>query len=198
MQSTMINSTLKSKWNAGRSAFDVDLHDVDTYGYSTYNYNNYLFLKRELEVTADGWRDAKKNGMIRHAKLYKGKFLDYVVGKQFDTIEEWVKDAGGKMEDVLYGENRVTNRFVSKYDYRTKEYVQVPYSPKYVKLSTMLEKMGYVAPPPPVEVPAHVVLPEVNPTDLLTMELQKRGITIDNVYVLNGGAIVPWTTFMNQ
>lgn len=198
MQSTMINSTLKSKWNEHKSSFDADLSDVDTYGYSTYNSNNYLFLKRELEVTADNWQDAKKNGMIRHAKMYKGKFLDYVVRKQFDTIEEWVKDAGGKMEDVLYGENRVQNRESWKWDYASRTHKRVPYAAKYVKLSTLLEKMGYVAPPPPVESITYADIHAEDINNMLSAEMEGRGLTIDNVYVLSGGAIVPWKTFMSR
>lgn len=192
MQSTMMNSILKSKWSEGRSAFDVDLGDVETYKVNShYDFNHYLFLKRELEVTADNWAEAKRNGLIRHAKLYRGKFLDYVVHKQFNTIEEWVADAGGKMEDVLYGENRVKDRWVWNYDYTTRQHTRVPYKAKYVELALLLQRLGYVPPP-------EVQIPEPNVTEMLTLEMRMRGLTIDNVYVLANGAIVPWKTFMGQ
>jgi len=203
MQSNMINSILKSKWNEHRSSFDADLSHVETYGVRPhYDYDHYLFLKRELEVTADNWAEAKRKGLIRHCKLYRGKFLDYVVQKQFNTIEEWVADAGGTLEDILYGENRVKQRFVWHYDHETRQSVRVPYTPKYVEFKTLLAALGYVPPPAPVEVPAQVVIPEIGHRDLtemLGLEMRMRGLTINNVYVLNGsGAIVPWKTFIGQ
>jgi hypothetical protein len=193
MQSTIINSVLKDILNVDRRVLNEELCKIDTYKDVGYTNDHYFFLKRELGVRASGWNDAKKNGMIRHAKIHKDKFYDYVVDKTFDTIEDWVKDAGGKMEDVLYGENRVRN--AGRYDYLARKFVGHPYTPKYVELKDLLKVLGYEE-PPQVDVPAEVVAPDV--TELLSLEMTMRGLAIDHVYVLNGGAIVPWKTFVGQ
>ena len=195
MQSTMINSVLKNIVNVDLRVLNDELRKVETYsdvGY-TIMHTHYFFLKRELGVTASGWNDAKKEGLIRHAKIYAGKFLDYVVHKEFNTIEEWVKDAGGKMEDVLYGENRVrANR--RRYDYNTRQIVEIPYTPQYVELKDLLKALGYEE-PPQVEVPAD---DEVDFIELLTKEVEKRGANITDVYVLNGGSFWSLKTFLGK
>lgn len=196
MESTLINSILKRKWSEHHDGYAVKFDD------STHtSYRQYFFLKRELDVTIEGWLAAKRVGMIRHCKIYCGKFLDYVVGKEFKTIEEWVADAGGRMEDVLYGENRVQNGRVRTWDPVTRTNSYSPYKAKYVELNTLLNKLGYVPPPQPVEVPAEVVapeVPEVDITEILTRYMYNRGDTINNVFVLNGGAIVSWKKFVSQ
>jgi hypothetical protein len=201
MQSKMINSVLKSNWNSYKNSFDVDLSSVDTYGINLhYDFNHYLFLKRELGVTADNWAEAKRNGLIRHAKLYRGKFLDYVVHKEFDTIEEWVKDAGGKMEDVLYGENRVKNKAWNWHADRG-AYVHTHCKAKYVPLSVLLERLGYVA-PPVVDTTTTADVPTTTTqdlTDMISLEMRMRGLSIGRVFVLNeANTLVSWTNFITQ
>lgn len=202
MASKMINTTLINNWNDNKSSFDVDLSKIDTYGVPrNYDYNHYLFLRRELEVTADGWAEAKKRGLIRHCKIYRGKFLDYVVHKEFNTIEDWVADAGGKMEDVLYGENRVKNRWVWDYDFTTRQSIRKPYAPAYVELTTLLAALGYVAPPTVDTVSAVREHEEKcrKLTDMLEIEMGMRGLSIERVYVLDdGNQLTSWKTFMGH
>lgn len=197
----MINSILKSKWNDSKNSFDADLSGVDTYGvHSYYDYNHYLFLRRELDVTQENWANAKKDGVIRHCKLYRGKFLDYIVHKEFKTIEEWVADAGGKMEDVLYGENRVQNGGVWTYDRATYQHKKVPYKPKYVELSVLLKALGYVE-PPKIEIPVADSYEEKvrKLTSMLEVEMGMRGLGIGRVYVLDeANQLVPWTNFVGH
>jgi len=69
-----------------------------------------FFLRRELTHTKES---AKELGIYRHCKPYKGRFLDYIVGKEFATLEDWVADCRyASMDDVMFG--------FSKFDgYRT-------------------------------------------------------------------------------
>jgi hypothetical protein len=59
-----------------------------------------FFLRREHLYS---YTSAKENGVYRHCKPYKGHFLDYIVQKEFATLEEWVADAGDDMSQVLFG-----------------------------------------------------------------------------------------------
>ena len=97
------------------------------------------------------------------------------------------------MEDVLYGENRVrANR--RRYDYNTRQIVEIPYTPQYVELKDLLKALGYEE-PPQVEVPAD---DEVDFIELLTKEVEKRGANITDVYVLNGGSFWSLKTFLGK
>ena len=108
----------------------------------------YFFLRRELEVTDikkyyKAW-DEKK---IRHCKPYCGHWLDYTARKEFNTLEEWVADAGDTMENVLYGVNRVHKQDAHASQMAGK-FVGKPEAPKYVTLKKVLEYYGYVKPTP--------------------------------------------------
>ena len=111
-------------------------------------YDAYFFLRRELEVTdIIKYRKAWSEGKIRHCKPYNGRWFDYTVRKEFKTLEEWVKDAGGTMEEILYGVNRVHKEDWQK----TQEAgVHVGQAPQYVTLDHVLEYYGYVKPAPAV------------------------------------------------
>jgi hypothetical protein len=107
----------------------------------------YFFLRRELEVDnyekyCKAWNEKK----IRHCKPYRGHWLDYTARKEFNTLEEWVADAGDTMENVLYGVNRVHKQDAHA-SYMAGKFVGKPEAPKYVTLEKVLEYYGYVAPP---------------------------------------------------
>jgi len=94
-------------------------------------YNPYLFLRRELEVTnKEEFHHAKYYNQIRHCKPYKGGWLDYITKTEYNTLQEWVEDCHAKIEDILYGVNRV---------YKDHE-------PQYVLLSELLTTLGYTEP----------------------------------------------------
>ena len=96
---------------------------------------SYFFLTRELLITnKDEYLNAKNKNLIRHCKPYNGTWFDYVVHKQCVTLEDWAKDCGGTLADVLYGVNRVHG--VSK-DNTT----------KYVYLNSLLSYLGFTFPP---------------------------------------------------
>jgi len=107
----------------------------------------YFFLRRELEVTdINKYYKAWDEKKIRHCKPYRGHWLDYIVRKEFDTLEEWVADTGDTMENVLYGVNRV-HKQDAQASLMAGKFVGKPEAPKYVTLEKVLEFYGYVAPP---------------------------------------------------
>jgi len=107
-------------------------------------YDAYFFLRKELEVKdIIKYRKAWSEGKIRHCKPYNGCWFDYTVRKEFKTLEEWAKDAGGTMEEILYGVNRVHKEDWQK----TREAgVHVGQATRYVTLDRVLEYYGYVKP----------------------------------------------------
>jgi hypothetical protein len=123
-----MNATLLQNWNGETRDFDVksdSLWHLDTTGYV---FNPYFFLTSELDViTPRQYRIARQNGGIRHCTVHNHKFYDYIVHKYFDTIHDWAEDAGGTIEKVLYGTNRVIRGE----------------RPKYVMLHVLLAKLGY-------------------------------------------------------
>lgn len=189
MESKMINQTLLNNWNQDAGEFSVRFYKIVPDATAYHNNHPYFFLKRELEVGAESWKEAKACGEIRHCKIYRGKFLDYVVHKEFNTIEEWVADAGGTMEDVLFGTNRVHKQM---YSYETG--MLTTGTPKYITLDVLLRALGYVEPP-------KVQIPEMNVatrdlTNMMDLVMGMHGLSIRNVYVANEGDVLPWKTFM--
>uniref|UniRef100_A0A6C0F4E4 Uncharacterized protein n=1 Tax=viral metagenome TaxID=1070528 RepID=A0A6C0F4E4_9ZZZZ len=87
------------------------LNDVNLGNFITVPIPNYgrnaqksFFLHRELVHTKES---AKRLGIYRHCKPYKGHFLDYIVGKEFATLEDWVEECGyASMDDVMFGFNK--------------------------------------------------------------------------------------------
>jgi hypothetical protein len=144
MISTNMDSLLNANLDGSAASFSMIA------GYKTPDpttHDAYFFLRRELEVTDikkyyKAW-DEKK---IRHCKPYRGHWLDYTARKEFTTLEEWVKDAGDTMENVLYGVNRVHKQDAHA-SFMAGKFVGKPEAPKYVTLEKVLEYYGYVAPP---------------------------------------------------
>jgi hypothetical protein len=113
------NSPSEFSLMAGYSMIDYDTRDA------------YLFLRKELEVdNVEKYRKAAGEGKIRHCKPYRGRWFDYTAKKEFDTLEEWVEDAGDTIENVLYGVNRVHKGLTARY----------------VTLKWFLQYNGYVEP----------------------------------------------------
>jgi hypothetical protein len=134
-------------WMYSSSAFS------EMAGYSKrdyHTYDSYLFLRKELEVdTIEKYRKASREGKIRHCKPYRGRWFDYTAKKEFNTLEEWVADAGDTMENVLYGVNRVHKGIAAKY----------------VTLKWFLDYTGYVEPPKVVD-SFHDIIKKLEITDL--------------------------------
>lgn len=128
-------------------------------GYSTVDWSThdaYFFLRKELADATDydTFRAAQREKKIRHCKVYKGRWLDYTIGKEFNTLTEWAADANDTIDNVLYGVNRVHKKNLSA-SYRSKQFVSE--TPKYVTLQHLLEKLKYF-PPLPVEIPEYKAL----------------------------------------
>jgi len=143
MDQFLLNNLIKSPYQFSQMA-----------GYPETDYyteNPYFFLRRELtEVTdANTFYRAMLNKRVRHCKPYGSRWLDYTVRKEFDTLADWVADAGDTMENVLFGVNRVHKKDFAE-SYRTKRFV--PQTPRYVTLQQALDYLGYV-PPLAVNIP---------------------------------------------
>jgi len=59
-----------------------------------------FFLEWELTCTKE---IAIQLGIYRHCKPYKGHFLDYIVRKEYATLEDWVTDCGAQMKQIRFG-----------------------------------------------------------------------------------------------
>ena len=80
------------------------------------DYSPYFFFASELSVPAiphprneenlAQYAELKKT-QIRHCIPNRKNYVDYVAGKEYDTLEEWAVDNGKTLEDVLYGINHV-------------------------------------------------------------------------------------------
>lgn len=187
----MINQTLLNNWNG--ASFGVTVQFLAGKTGEWHVYDPYFFLRRELDVTRDTWQAAKQRGEIRHCKIYRGRFLDYVVRKEFNTFQEWLTDAGGRIEDVLFGENRIRDM---EWQWVGNVHTRVPKTPKYVELMVLLRHLGYVPPPPPLEIPQpETELEEV--TRMMGHLLAERDLTMDNVWVIADGVPTRWADFMH-
>lgn len=104
----------------------------------------YFFLNKELNVrSVVEYNHAKQLGKIRHVIAYKGKWFDYIVKREFNTLSEWAIDAGGTIDDILFGVNRVHELDHNKSTYDNPVYQ----TPVFVTLEALLDHLGYVHPP---------------------------------------------------
>jgi hypothetical protein len=82
----------------------ISISDITHVQHPRYTSTPCFFLHRELGRTA---RDLYQTGHYRHAKVYpRGGYFDYIVKKEFATLEDWVADCGSTMDNVLYGYNK--------------------------------------------------------------------------------------------
>jgi hypothetical protein len=111
-----INKTLRKGYNRSMERdSQVEMEFKNSKGEPVIRgYRCYFFLKRELDMEP-----------IRHMKIVHNGYFDYIAKKHFDTIEEWVADCGGQLDDVLYGRNDA-------------------YDPFYCSLDDLLEHVGIV------------------------------------------------------
>lgn len=78
----------------------------------------YFFFKSEMDISPHpkGYPRAQ----IRHLVPYKGRYYDYIVKKEYNTLEEWAEDNNQNTWDIVYGVNSVHNREPSR---RVVEYI---------------------------------------------------------------------------
>lgn len=66
----------------------------------------YFFFDSELEILSTSDRkiySRLKETQLRHCIPYKGKFFDYIVKKEYATLEEWAADNGKDVGNIYYG-----------------------------------------------------------------------------------------------
>ena len=66
----------------------------------------YFFFNRELdyESVVDEVEYAKlKNESIRHLVPYSGRYYDYIVRKEYDSLNEWALENGETLDSIRYG-----------------------------------------------------------------------------------------------
>ena len=75
-------------------------------------YKGYYFFKQELALrpTDATWK-FMKDEHIRHLIHYKNKYHDYITHKDYDCIEDWAKDNGRELSDILYGVNKIRGEY---------------------------------------------------------------------------------------
>lgn len=131
-----INQLLLSKWDNKFRDFGLSMTDLGRNN-NLGSFDSYFFLKRELEYnTYKKWRQAKRNGMIRHCIIHDGKFYDYIVNEHYDSFGDWVSSVdpdASSYDDVCYGSNRVHRGI----------------EPNYVSFDRLLQGLGYKYDIPP-------------------------------------------------
>lgn len=131
-----INQLLLSKWDNKFRDFGLSMTDLGRNN-NVGSFDSYFFLKRELEYnTYKKWRQAKRNGMIRHCIIHDGKFYDYIVNEHYDSFGDWVSSVdpdASSYDDVCYGSNRVHRGI----------------EPNYVSFDRLLQGLGYKYDIPP-------------------------------------------------
>lgn len=123
-----INQLLLSKWNNKFRDFGLSMTDLGRNN-NVGSVDSYFFLKRELEYnTYKKWRQAKRDGMIRHCIIHDGKFYDYIVNEHYDSFGDWLSSVdASSYDDVCYGSNRVHRGI----------------QPNYVSFDRLLQGLGY-------------------------------------------------------
>jgi len=80
------------------------------------DHSPYFFFASELSVPVvpyprtqdrvEAYAELKKT-QIRHCIPNRKNYVDYVAGKEYNTLEEWAVDNGKTLSDILYGINHV-------------------------------------------------------------------------------------------
>ena len=160
----------------------------------------YFFLERETRLSdAVGWDEHKEAGLIRHCTPVKGGYYDYIVAKEFKTLNDWAADCGAVFIDIVYGVNHYYDGDVA-----------------YMSLSRLCNKIGAVYHPEPVKTWAcPVCLAQNQPASLrclccdthmpvirghscedgIRAILEHKGLSMDNLWVINDGTPVQWNSF---
>jgi len=80
------------------------------------DHSAYFFFASELSVTGVPYPRNEENiatyaelkkTQIRHCIPNRKNYVDYVAGKEYNTLEEWAVDNGKTLDDILYGINHI-------------------------------------------------------------------------------------------
>lgn len=72
--------------------------------------NYYFFFDSELDLPVQTDRKEYvelKNKHIRHLIPYRGRYYDYIVNKEYNTLKEWADENGKNVSSICYGINRI-------------------------------------------------------------------------------------------
>ena len=71
--------------------------------------NPYFFFEWELDnirTRGEYWR-ARRHKQIRHCTIRNGKFYDYMVDREFNSLLELATDSHRPLNSIMYGTNRM-------------------------------------------------------------------------------------------
>jgi len=99
---------------ASKSSVIMTADEINQYtGANTTNWQKpYFFFRTEMDVAdSPNWEEFNKlkTDTIRHMIPYKGKYFDYIVHQEYDTLLDWAVDNGKTLDDIVYGVNFVHN-----------------------------------------------------------------------------------------
>jgi len=158
---------------SNRRYIEVDFNEIaNTRGV----YDPYFFIDSELELNLNpiNYKDHKANGRMRHCKVEYGGYYDYIVNKSFRTLADWAKDCGSDTSHIRYGVNRT-------------------YRPNGVHASMNLAQLLlYIGPVYDIE---QKVQPEQISDSQIIGLLRLRNLSLDNLWVLEGGNATQWCNF---
>lgn len=107
----MTTNYLLSNWDHNKGGFSIPLQALVNHPDETgqiYERPSFFF-KWELEnilSKKDYWMARRRND-IRRATFKNGKVWDYIVNKEFETLDAWAYDCGFYADEICYGTNRV-------------------------------------------------------------------------------------------
>ena len=100
--------TNAAKKNDSRRLVDIpDVHEP--YYFFFMDELGVLMQSNKYPKSADSFRQYQelKKTTLRHMIPCKGEFYDYIVDKNYATLDEWARDNKQSTSNILYGRNRV-------------------------------------------------------------------------------------------
>jgi hypothetical protein len=142
--------------------------------------NGYFFLEDEFgKKNRQNYYVMNRDRLVRHMfMLTNGKYFDYIVRKEFNTFEEWMKDCGATSRVVRYG------RFDVQNDY----YVERSWN---VTLDDLIKMLG----PKTKEIEDDIPFKLSLGSDV-EEKLKSKGLSFRNLYVANMSAVTSLVSFM--
>lgn len=119
-----MDSIIRKNASGDSLIHDQDFQKLSNTTRNWYNFDKlYFFFASELKIVPTNdpvvYAQLKKDS-IRHLIPYKGHYYDYIVRKEYNTLQDWADDNGEDVNTILYGvnhvhKNRYTDDSVSEY-----------------------------------------------------------------------------------
>jgi len=122
MESSIIDQIIRKNNMAGMLMSPGAFKKLSNVSVSSHHFGRpYFFFNRELDYDSvvDQVEYAKmKKTVIRHLVPYSGRYYDYTVHKEYNTLNEWALDNGETLDNIRYGvvkkhRNNATNPIVA-------------------------------------------------------------------------------------